>query len=198
MANVFDRILEVSPVEAGQKSKAALDWFREKASNRRLSGETLLTGADYRDNMTNFLIPGSMFLFKYDAKYKETLPYWDMYPLIFPLEVDAKGFLGMNLHYLPPSMRASLFGNLTRFKSNQQNQDLKISYSILTKYSSMSFMKPCIKRYLYSHVKSRFLYIEPDEWPIAIFLPLQKFQNASSGKVYADSRKIVGIKRKQK
>lgn len=198
MANVFDRILEISPVEAGKKSKAALDWFREKASNRRMSGETLLTGADYKQNMTNFLLPGSMFLFKYDAKHKETLPYWDMYPLIFPIEVDAKGFLGINLHYLPPSMRATLFSNLTRFKSNKQSQDLMINYSILTKYSSMSFMKPCIKRYLYGHVKSKFLYIEPDEWPIAIFLPLQRFQGASAGKVYADSRKTVGTKRKYK
>jgi hypothetical protein len=51
---------------------------------------------------------------------------------------------------------------------------------------------------LFSHVKSQFLYIEPDEWPIAIFLPLQRFQGASSGKVYADSRKIIGTKRKYK
>jgi hypothetical protein len=139
-----------------------------------------------------------MFLFQYDAKHKETLPYWDMFPLVFPIEMDSKGFLGINLHYLPPTLRASLFEGLTRFKSKSASKDLAINYQILTKYSSLSYFKPCVKRYLYGHVRSKFMYIEPEEWPIAIFLPLQKFQKASAGKVYADSRKSLGIKRKYK
>jgi hypothetical protein len=198
MVNVFDRILEVSPFEAEKKSKASLEWFREKASNRRLSANTVLNGPEYQNNRSNAPIIGSMFLFQYDAKYKETLPYWDMFPLVFPIEMDSKGFLGINLHYLPPTLRASLFDGLTRFKSNRKGQDLAINYQILTKYSSLSYFRPCVKRYLYGHVKSKFMYIEPEEWPIAIFLPLQKFQKASAGKVYADSRKNLGIKRKYK
>jgi hypothetical protein len=112
--------------------------------------------------------------------------------------MDSKGFLGINLHYLPPTLRASLFDGLTRFKSKTASKDLAINYQILTKYSSLSYFKPCVKRYLYGHVRSKFMYIEPEEWPIAIFLPLQKFQKASAGKVYADSRKSLGIKRKYK
>lgn len=191
MATIFDRILEVSPFEAGQKSKAALEWFRERASNRRVNPDSLLTGQDYRNNLSNAPLMGSMFLFKYDAKHKETLPYWDMYPLIFPFDMDATGFLGLNLHYLPPAMRANLFSSLTRLKSNNEYEDLKISYSVLTKYSRLRYFKPCVKRYLFTQVRSPFLYIEPDEWPIAIFLPLQRFQKASTGKVYADSRRII-------
>ena len=42
MVNVFDSILEMSSVEAGNKSKASIEWFREKASNRRLTANTLL------------------------------------------------------------------------------------------------------------------------------------------------------------
>jgi hypothetical protein len=196
MANVFDRILEISPFEAEKRSKVSLEWFREKASNRRLSADSILNGKDYTNNRSNAPIIGSMFLFQYDAKYKETLPYWDMFPLVFPIEMDSKGFLGINLHYLPPTLRASLFDGLTRFKSKTASKDLAINYQILTKYSSLSYFKPCVKRYLYGHVRSKFMYIEPEEWPIAIFLPLQKFQKASAGKVYADSRKSLGIKRK--
>jgi hypothetical protein len=198
MANVFDRILEISPFEAEKRSKVSLEWFREKASNRRLSADSILNGKDYTNNRSNAPIIGSMFLFQYDAKYKETLPYWDMFPLVFPIEMDSKGFLGINLHYLPPTLRASLFDGLTRFKSKTASKDLAINYQILTKYSSLSYFKPCVKRYLYGHVRSKFMYIEPEEWPIAIFLPLQKFQKASAGKVYADSRKSLGIKRKYK
>lgn len=198
MVNVFDSILDVSPFEGEKKSRASMDWFREKASNRRLNASTLLDGKEYDNPRTSSPMIGSMFLFKYDAKYKETLPYWDMFPLIFPIEMDAKGFLGINLHYLPPVLRASLFGSLTRFKSKKSNQDLAINYKILTSYANLSYFKPCLKRYLYSHVKSKFMYIEPEEWPIAVFLPLQSFQKASAGKVYADSRKSLGIKRKTK
>lgn len=198
MATIFEKILEVSPYEAGQKSKNALEWFRQKASNRRVNPDSLLTKADYRENLTNRPLVGSMFLFKYDAKHKDTLPYWDMFPLIFPIEMDSKGFLGLNLHYLPPTLRASLFTGLVKLKSNNEYQDLKLSYSLLTKYSRMSYYKPCVKRYLFSHVRSPFLYIEPEEWPVAIFLPLQRFQKSGSGKVYADSRRALGLDRKYK
>lgn len=198
MVNVFDRILEISPFEAEKRTNASLEWFREKASNRRLSGGTILTSPEYQNNKSNMPIIGSMFLFQYDAKHKETLPYWDMYPLVFPIEMDSKGFLGLNLHYLPPTLRASLFSSLTRFKAKTPGKDLAINYQILTKYSSLNYFKPCVKRYLYGHVKSKFMYIEPEEWPVAIFLPLQRFQKAGAGKVYADSRKALGIKRKYK
>lgn len=198
MANIFDQILNISATEASRKSNASVDWFRQKASAQKVSPETVINGEAYKKNVRKTLSPGSMFLFRYDAKTKDELPYWDMYPLIFPISVDSKGFIGINLHYLPPSMRANLFSSLMRFKSKVPGKDLAINYSILTKYSSLSYFKPCIKRYLFGHVRSQFLYIDQEEWPIALFLPLQRFQKAGSGKVYADSRKAVGQDRKYK
>lgn len=189
MANVFDKILKMSQVEIRKNSEASIDWFREKATNQKVTSNQLLTSGDYKDNVSNQIWPGSMFLFQYDAKHKETLPYWDKFPLVFPFAYENDGFMGLNLHYLPPVMRASLMSNLMDRASPNRYQDLKISYQILNAYSSLSYFKPCVKRYLYSHVKSQFLYITPEEWPIAIFLPLQRFQKASDGKVYADSRK---------
>lgn len=191
MANVFDKILKMSQVEIRKNSEASIDWFREKASNQKVTSNQLLTAGDYRDNISNQIWPGSMFLFQYDAKHKETLPYWDKFPLVFPFSYENDGFMGLNLHYLPPVMRASLMSNLMDRASPNRHQDLKISYQILNAYSSLRYFKPCVKRYLYSHVKSQFLYITPEEWPIAIFLPLQRFQKASDGKVYADSRKML-------
>lgn len=191
MANVFDKILKMSQVEVKKNSEASLDWFREKASRQRVTPGQILSSGDYRENISNEIWPGSMFLFQYDAKHKETLPYWDKFPLVFPFSYENDGFYGINLHYLPPAMRLSLMSALMDRTSNNRHQDLKISYKILQSYSTLSYFKPCVKRYLYSHVKSPFLYISPDEWPIAIFLPLQRFQKASDGKVYADSRKML-------
>jgi hypothetical protein len=46
---------------------------------------------------------------------------------------------------------------------------------------------PCIKRYLFAHVQSRFVEITADEWDIAALLPLENFQKAPASKVYSDS-----------
>ena len=40
-------------------------------------------------------------MFVYDPKYKKTLPYYDTFPLVLPLERYSDGFLGLNFHYLP-------------------------------------------------------------------------------------------------
>jgi hypothetical protein len=47
---------------------------------------------------------------------------------------------------------------------------------------------PCIKRYLFNHVESRFLEITADKWDIAALLPFEHFVGASKSKVFRDSR----------
>jgi hypothetical protein len=47
--------------------------------------------------------------------------------------------------------------------------------------------KPCIKRYLFSHVQSRFLEITADEWDIAVMLPVESFAKAKKNKVWSES-----------
>ena len=61
---------------------------------------------------------GNMFFYKYDPKFAKKLPYWDMYPLVFPFEKAPGGFYGLNLHYIPPRHRAILMDEL---KSNTNN-----------------------------------------------------------------------------
>jgi len=48
---------------------------------------------------------------------------------------------------------------------------------------------PCIKRYLFTQINSRFLEIAADEWDIAALIPTSSFVGATENKVYADSRK---------
>mgnify|MGYP003341753173 CR=1 FL=1 len=76
-------------------------------------------------------------------------------------------------------------------KEIDETTRLKISYNILQQASRYRFFKPCIKRYLVSHVKSRFFYIEPTEWEMALFLPLDRFVGANKQRVYRDSRSRI-------
>ena len=137
---------------------------------------------------------GQMMLFEYDPKHKDTLPYYDRFPLIFPINIAKGGFLGMNMHYLPPRLRAQLMDALYDAANNERFDEktrLDISYRILSQSSKYRLFKPTVKRYLTKHVRSRFVRINASEWDIALFLPLQSFQKGSVQKVYADSRKII-------
>lgn len=191
-AGPFEKLL-VDAYRAGKLGRntiASSEWLRAQAKKLGTVSRTRLLTGD-RNSKT---ITGSMFFMNYDPKHKKTLPYYDRYPLFFVVQPAPGGFFGINLHYIPVTSRAKLLDSLYSTLSNKQfkeNTRLKISYSILNSASKMALFKPCFKRYLFSHIKAGPSFIHPDEWNYVICLPLGKFEKASQGKVYADSRKIL-------
>jgi hypothetical protein len=133
-------------------------------------------------------------MYLYDPKYKDTLPFYDKFPLIFPFHVESDRFWGINFHYLPPPLRAKLMDSLYDVANNQRYDEstkLRINYQILNSASKFRYFKPCVKQYLFTQMKSKFVYIYPSEWDIALFLPSEKFSKASKAQVWAESRKSV-------
>lgn len=202
VAYVFDTMIRKAASQGITPStkRAARNWFRAQAATLNTNPNRLMRSNASR--LTNKPMLGSMYLFQYDPKGKKTLPYYDRFPLIFPIAssktsgfaTSGGSFLGINLHYLPPPLRAKLMDALYSAASSQQldeNTRLKISYNILQQASKYRFFKPCIKRYLVSHVKSRFFYIEPTEWDMALFLPIDRFVGANKTRIYADSRNRI-------
>ena len=204
-ARLFTDIL-AKGIRSGQvpaRTEKAREWYRNQArranSAKDLNTEGTITGENIlktsgSKSKTAKQVVGNMYLFRYDPKHKDTLPYYDRYPLVFPINKAKGGFLGINMHYLPPTLRAelmdALYGTVTNKKFDETTR-LKISYDILNKAKKFRLFKPTIKHYLGKHVKTRFVYMNPSEWDIALFLPLQEFVGASKQKVWADSRKIV-------
>lgn len=128
---------------------------------------------------------GQMMFYLYDAKTKADLEYWDKFPLTIPIEYYEDGFLGLNLHYLPARQRAVLLGNLMDFATNtkfDKTTKIKASYEMLKGISRYKLFEPCLKRYLYSQMRSKFLIVDPSEWHVAIFLPVAHFVKGGSGK----------------
>lgn len=194
MADIFNDIL-AKGIRAGKapgRTEDAKTWFRDTAKKLRNITETkLLRDASAK---TNRVEVGSMYFFTYDAKTKEKLPYFDRFPLVFPISATDDGFIGLNLHYLPYVLRANLMDALYTYTSNPNLDDktkLRISYQILKGSSANKFIKPCIKRYLSSHVTSNFVFISPAEWDVALFLPVQNFMYASSRTVWRDSENMM-------
>ena len=134
---------------------------------------------------------GRLNLFFYDPKFKKTLPYYDTFPLVLPLENYSDGFLGINLHYLPIPLRIRLLDRLNDFSNNvkfDESTFLNVSYDDVKK---LQFVKPTIHKYLSGYVRSRFRRIDADEFVIATLLPVQRFKKATASQVWSDSRRMV-------
>lgn len=177
------------------KIQAARNWFSTQTTNvRRVEPRTVIQKS--RNDLVNKVFIGQMFLFMYDAKTKDTLPYFDRFPLIFPFRRVPDGFYGINMHYLPYMLRAKLMDALYDTINNDkkdQTTKLRISYNILNGAAKFRYFEPCIKRYLNNQVQSRFLYVDPNQWETALFLPLERFVGATKAQVWKDSRKKIGI-----
>jgi hypothetical protein len=115
---------------------------------------------------------GMMNLFGYDAKHKATLPYYDKFPLIFPIEPAKGGFIGINFHYLPFGARVAFLKQLSQYASDK-NFDKKTRYMI--DWVNNPYFRKTTKRYLNSQVRTSFLNVPADEMAIAIFLPVARF-----------------------
>ena len=183
-------------VRAGQipaRTQDARTWYRDLAGEYKKVNETQLMKSD-TERLTNIPKLGHMYMYYYDAKHKDTLPYFDRFPLVFPFAKVDNGFMGINLHYLPLTFRAKLMDSLydvASSKTYDENTKLKLNYSILSGASKYKYFKPCVKRYLNSQVRSRFLHVYPSEWDMALFLPLERFQGATKQKVWSESKKLI-------
>jgi hypothetical protein len=175
--------------------KDAREWFREAALEiKNVNRQKMMSDRSNLKQEINDKSIGKMFAFFYDPKLKESLPYYDMFPLVFIIDFKPEGFMGLNLHYLPPVLRAKLMDALYQTINNtkyDQSTKLKVSYRILNSASKFRWFKPCLKYYLFSHVKGNYLSIEPNNWDAALMLPTEQFRKANKETVWKESREIV-------
>lgn len=195
----FKRVQEIAnsaKVKAFQQG--SIEWYRKKIgslTNKPSSQELIQKG-----NQKTMIIPGNLYFYFYDPKLKDDvkkLPYYDKFPLVVVLKRDRTGFLGLNLHYLPPRMRGIFLGQLYDYRSNSKLNEstrLSLTYDMLKSVAELKMFKPCIKKYLYNHVQTNFARVNSSDWITAVFLPVAKFVRAVNSKVWSDSMLIsMGI-----
>jgi hypothetical protein len=193
MSDIFNK-LERQAFRAGitPRTKESREWFLKKAQNMRsINREALMKEEPIKARSKQII--GGMFMFTYDPKHKDKLPYYDTFPLVIVIGPAKGGFLGLNLHYLPPKLRMQFFANLMDIQGSKLTDDAKFSltYRMLKKSSNLRYFKPCVKHYLNSQVTSRFAEVTAPEWEIAIFLPTAQFRKRNSYKVHYDSRQMI-------
>lgn len=147
-------------------------------------------------------IVGRMFYFKYDALHKNTLPYWDQYPLVFFFNfVKGDGInwgergvtylFGLNLHYLPPKLRLLVFEDIIKLRNERAYRSktrIRLTWAALKKFANHQLYQHCVKVYRADHVNTQLYEIEPQYWEIVLFMRTARFQKASQAQVWKDAR----------
>ena len=197
MADLLDKLTDtIRSGSIGRATKRSAKWFQDKIKGLKggLRNRFSTTNPDkfYResDNKINPALLakraslGSLYCYHYDPKYKMTLPYYDVFPMIMLIGVERDTFLGLNFHYLPPKLRATLLDRV-----NAKVAGGTINWK---KISKIPLVEPAVKRYRFDQRRRKVIQIEKEEEEVAIFLPLERFRKASKGAVWADSRRRAG------
>ena len=172
--------------------QTARKWFTQQAQRLNIRPRTIMSGE--KENLTNKIKIGFLYMFFYKPKTRNKLEYFDNYPLVIPMLLERNGFNGLNLHYIEPKYRLILMENLKPMLLNEnisERQRLKLSYRILQRSSRYKYYKPCMKRYLYSNCKSLFLKINSEDWETALMLPTERFIKSNKKNVWKESRRTI-------
>lgn len=168
------------------------DWFRKTIND--LGGNSPSAKQDLlkttKEKQVTRVLPGTMYIFKYDPKTKKDLPYYDTWPCTLMFGLTQTGMIGINWHYLPIPIRAKLFDKIfmiAKVYRNNQQQCKRITWNFLNSVSKFPEVRPAVKQYLYSHLQSKLIRVDIDDWKTALLLPIDSFAKKSQAYVARDS-----------
>jgi len=167
-----------------------IKWLTKKIADLRNPSRIASTINNEAFRKINRFVTGGLYYFYCDPKTNKDMPYYDRFPLVLVLERYKDGFLGLNLHYLPVKYRIALLDKLMDYAILDGNNDImrmRVSYDILNASKRYREFRPCLKKYLHGHIQSKLLAVQPNEWDIAAYLPIQQFKKATVNEVWQDS-----------
>lgn len=174
----------------------SIDWFRKKINE--LGGNSPAAKFELlketKEKQTTRFLPGSLFIFKYDPKWKEELPFYDTWPCSLIFSIESNLVRGINFHYLPYVIRGRLYDKLWQiamvYRNNQQ-QSRRLTWQLLGNVAKFPEVRPAVKSYLYTHIQSRLIKVDIDDWKTAILLPVESFWKKSQSFVARDSAQQI-------
>lgn len=204
---IFNKVAAMTEEEFGMEFSSMRDfytkqngdpvaWLREQAQQMREDSPNKVLEAGQR---TKRLLPGRMYMMRYNPINRATLPYYDMFPVFLCMNVRNGWFSGLNFHYLPPIYRAELMDALYPFviAPNTTGTDMstsirtrvqkRVDWDMLNKRRSFMSFKPMWKRYNMKAVIGNYMYVPPIAWDTVMMLPVQRFRKAGINKVWRDS-----------
>ena len=165
-------------------SPEALKWYRDYVAKNL--GKANPKAALKAGELTLKPKPGYLYTYQYDPKTKETLPFYDTFPLILCIGITPDGWYGINFHYIAPRIRAAIFEELMKTNSSNVDENIKIrtNWKKLSRMSKSKYISFACKRYLGDHILTPLCKIDQKYWEIAIFLPIARFEKSTNRTVW--------------
>ncbi len=122
---------------------------------------------------------GNLYFYKYDPKHKATLTIYDKYPMTFPIKMYGNGFLGVNMHYLPVGQRRQFVKSVQDYKETSDISRIDVGAELISELEQTGriykIIPEAVHRYLFTHVRSRFIQILPEEYEKAVQLRIDEW-----------------------
>lgn len=179
----------------------AMMWFRVQMRDMGVFQHTIAIQQKLVKQGELGIFPqfGHFNIFLYpDPKYKLSLPYYDILPIVLPLERKLSNgtFLGLNFHYLPYFFRIKFLRLLEeRYMIEDDAPEGGIIPITWNKIKNLKFPKACVRRYIHKNIKSKIRYLRGDDIKTMSMMPVQKFMEVDrrirTEQVFRDTTKII-------
>ena len=171
-------------------TKESMYWFRKFIGSKYFNLKGIKILREYKK--TNKIKLGNIYSYGYDPKWKDSLEYYDTFPLVLVIGLYDDGWLGLNLHYVPVKFRYLIFEGLLKTLVDDTINDktkFRITYNKLQALRVSKWTGNTIKRYLFSQVQTNMYKIPPEDWEIIMGLPYDNFVGAPRREIYKDMLK---------
>lgn len=186
----------ISQKQVDRFSKEAEKWitsqvssFRGASVGDRIIKDETKNRRNIRGNPKQPINLGQLVFFIYDAKHKDTLKWWDAAPLTLITSIEKDRMNGINFHIVVPKMRAYIFDILMQITTNKKFDDttkIRLTYGLIKKMSQLKMLRVCYREYLFSHIRSKLVIIQPKDWNLVIYLNIYRFQKASASTIWSE------------
>jgi len=199
--NIINQILEKAEDKNFKSDYApiALKWYRRYISSRykKVSRNVIRHSPNVRQVVRP--VRGGMYTFKYVPKGKDSLPYYDSWPLIIPFRRMSGGRIhAFNLHYLPPKLRMKILWKLSPLlmekelideQSAEEGQSadyydlnaLNIRYDF-TGRGGLKMLRKCTRTYILNNIRGKLIEFPTQTWPVVAFLPIARWRKEKDPK----------------
>jgi hypothetical protein len=194
--------------EVTEDAKDAYQWLMNEIKNTKSNRVQ-----EYKDP---WMQPGKIYVFRYNAKYKKELDYWDRHPIVLVLgnlqTATGKVTLGLNISWYPPSARKYIVERIRNmykpsyqdaiksksFKAVEQRPVLMDVYALKTALDALG-LSFAMRTYIPSNIVGSKYCICYEDWDKAIKLDQPRIfpelevnsPGYSLSNIYEDFKKYV-------
>lgn len=190
----WDKFFQLHPLDAARHSAEALDWFRKRVSKdlKVRADQVIKNSADdyqrYEEKHDRSMI-GKLFLYEYEAVTAGDIEnnVYDRYPMVFFFNITKSKegkllYWGLNMHYLTPKERAAVYSGLIKLKNAKgytPKTKLRLQWDLIKTVCKMPLVDRAVHAYRADRIQSRIVEIPATDWPVALFLRIERWMSIS-------------------